>query len=124
MAVLRVKAADKNSILPKYDKAHGYLLYANEDAHLVPYERSKIKVGFSNAFPVNYCALVVQHGDLHVFSGLIDSDFRGDLGVLAVSDRERVVKRGEVIAKMLLLEIELPEICDVSENVVGVVQDG
>jgi len=105
-----------DSILPTYSARDNYTLYANVDAVLRPHERRCLSAGFRLSFPTTHCALIVRRGDLcddmRVLGGLVDSDFRGEIMVIAESPVTRSIKRGDALATMLVLEIATPEIED------------
>lgn len=116
MSVLSIQPILDDSILPTYSPESNYTLYSNADYHILPNERACIGAGFKMAFPANYCALIVKYNDISVLGGLIDSDFRGELGVIVTSAKERLVKRGDAVGTLLLLEIATPVIEDVSAH--------
>lgn len=108
MSELQIQAVGADAILPLYQEKGGYLVFANEDLTLEANQRGKISAGFKCAFSSQYCALMIRNGPLSVFSGLIDSDFRGELSVLVSADKDTSVKRGDLIARMLILKVALP----------------
>ena len=114
MSVLSVQPVDPDSVLPTYSAKDNYTLYSNVDTVLRPHERQCLKAGFRVAFPPSHCALIVKHRDFHqnvrILGGLVDSDFRGEIMVIATSSVEKAVKRGDAVATMLVIEVATPEI--------------
>ena len=98
--------------------AAGLDLYANitEDITLELCKRKKIKTGLRVAIPVGYevqirprSGLADRYGITVLNSpGTIDSDYRGEMGVLLINFGEEplVIKRGERIAQMVVNKIE------------------
>lgn len=114
MSVLNIQPMSKDSVMPTYHPDNSYVLYANEDTQLAENKVSCIRVGFRLFFPPSYCALNVRYKDLKMLGGLIDSDFRGEITAICISPDSRLVRRGEPVARMVILEIGTPEIEDVS----------
>jgi len=116
MSVLRVAKESENAIIPTFDSNGHYTLYALEDSLLMGNVSFPIRTGIKMAIPNNYCAMIVSNGTIKCLGGLIDSDYRGELKVIAIGPTDRTIKRGESIAKMFVLEIESPEleVCDSS----------
>lgn len=110
MSVLNVELMDETAFAPIYDNKNGYLIFASEDTQIKPglknYVRTKIKI----SFPINYGMIICSYGVYETMTGLIDSDYRGEMGAHLITDREKIVKRGEPIAKLLLVEIEILDI--------------
>lgn len=110
MSVLSVQKSCETAIVPTFDCTDHYTLYAMEDTSLYPNRPALIKTGIKLAFPKEYCALIVGNGRVSTLGGLIDSDYRGDVNVIAISTNETFIKKGEPVAKMFVLEIALPDI--------------
>lgn len=115
--------------LPAYatPQSAGLDLRANLDEPLTlrPMERRIIPTGLRIALPVGYEAqvrprsgLALKHGITVLNSpGTIDSDYRGELGVLLVnlSTEDFVVEPGERIAQMVIARHEQAEFIEVSQ---------
>lgn len=110
MAVLSVQKTSEDVKVPSYDKVNQYTLFASEDKHVLPNKVTPIPVGVRVAFPKNYCALIVEGFNFYAVGGLVDSDFRGEISALVHSPVEVFVKKGDPVAKMVMIEIALPEI--------------
>lgn len=92
----------------------GFDLRSVEDKIIGPGERGLIKTGLKMEIPVGYelqirprSGLALKYGLTVINSpGTIDSDYRGELGVILINhgDREIRVERGERIAQGVLKE--------------------
>jgi dUTP pyrophosphatase len=118
---LKVQYADKN--VPRLGHAYhgdaGLDICAAVDVTLAPLERALIPTGLRLAIPAGYAGYVqprsgraIREGlGLVNTPGLIDSNYRGELQVIAINlDGERPIeiKRGERIAQLVILEV--PEV--------------
>lgn len=101
---------ENDAILPIYDSKLQYKLYAFNDSIIKENTRQILRTGLKGSFPSNYCAVISFVGDPHGFHGLIDSDYRGEISVIAFSKIKRTIKRGEFIATLTLIEIDTPNI--------------
>ncbi|ELA41921.1 uncharacterized protein VICG_01105 [Vittaforma corneae ATCC 50505] len=110
MSILSVQKVSEDVKVPVYDKVNQYILFASEDKHLLPNRVTPIPVGVRIAFPKNYCALLIEGFNLYAVGGLVDSDFRGEIRALVHSPVEVFVKKGDPVARMVMIEIALPEI--------------
>lgn len=131
MPVLSVLRSHETAIVPTFKCESHYTLYTIEDTHIHPNRPVLIKTGIKLAFPKSYCALIVGNGRITTLGGLIDSDYRGDVNVIATSTSEVHITRGEAIASMFVLEIALPDIkiserlnnCEVEEEIAPSVEN-
>jgi len=111
--------------------AAAFDLYANVNrVALLPGERKLISTGISVAIPEGFCGLVLPRSGLTLTAGLgvanspglIDSDYRGEVCVVAHNMTETetvVIERGMRIAQLLLLqtpEIELHVVDELNET--------
>lgn len=110
MPVLSVQKVCDSAIVPTFEFKDHYTLYAMEDTHLDPNDPALIRIGVKLSFPRDHCAFIVGNGCVKVLAGLIDSDYRGAICVIAISTSEMLIKKGEAVAKMFVLEIALPDI--------------
>ena len=104
--------------LPSYAHAGdaGADLHASEAVVLGPGERATVGTGVAIALPDGYVALVhprsglaARHGLSIVNSpGTIDSDYRGEVGVILVNLGEApfALKRGDRIAQLVIAPVE------------------
>lgn len=121
MSVLNIMPVSSSSILPKYSQSSNYTIYANADSELLENISTKIEGGFKLSFPKEYCAIITEYEDsdsspIKVLGGLVDSDYRGEIMVIATSPIKRSVKRGQPIAKMIILEVAIPNIENISAD--------
>ena len=118
---MQVKVIRMNETeLPKYETigSAGMDVRANitEDVILVPGAIKLIPVGLKVEIPVGYeiqvrprSGLALKHGlGMANSIGTIDSDYRGEIGVIAInlSDKPYTVKSGERIAQLVLNKVE------------------
>lgn len=118
---LKVKIVNRSGLpLPEYktEESAGMDLSsaANEDVTLKPLERRLIKTGLFIELPKGYEAQVrprsgmaYKHGISVLNSpGTIDSDYRGEIGVIAVnlSNEEYTIPHGERIAQLVIAKHE------------------
>ena len=119
--MVQIKVVNKgNQPLPKYQTSQsaGMDLRANIDAPVLikPLDRKLIPTGLHIALPEGYEAqirprsgLVIKNGITIINTpGTIDSDYRGDVGVILVniSNEDFVVQPGDRIAQMVINKFE------------------
>ena len=122
--MVQIKVVNKgNQPLPKYQTAQsaGMDLRANIDAPVLlkPLDRKLIPTGLHIALPEGYEAQIRPRSGLAIKNGIttlntpgtIDSDYRGDVGVILVnlSHEDFIVKPGERIAQMVINKFEQAE---------------
>ena len=125
---MRVKIVNKsNHPLPEYatSGSAGMDLRASlkEDIILPPMERKLIPTGLYMAIPEGFEAqirprsgLAYKHGITVLNSpGTIDSDYRGEIGVLLVnlSNENFIIKDGERIAQIVFTEVDIASLVEV-----------
>jgi len=108
---VEVKKLDENAIVPEY--AHEtdacFDLHALEATVLAPHKSMLVKTGLAYKIPVGY-EIQVRPRSGHAFKsgvtvlntpGTIDSDYRGDLGVILInhSNNPFVIKQGARVAQ-------------------------
>ncbi len=125
---IQIKSTSKHP-LPKYQtkEAAGLDLQANLDDDIViqPLERRVVPTGLFVSIPQGYelqvrarSGLSLKHGiTLANGVGTIDSDYRGEIGVILVnlSNEPYIIHDGDRIAQMILSKIEQAEIQPVVE---------
>ena len=95
----------------------GYELSSLEDVVLQPFERKLIRTGISIALPPQYAALLIPRSgtainkglSLVTTPGLIDSNYRGELKVIAIDLAPKepiVIKQGDRIAQLVVIKVE------------------
>jgi dUTP pyrophosphatase len=119
---LRVEKTREGATLPT--RAHegdaGLDLYACEAAHLGPGERWSVATGIAVEIPVGHAGLVLprsglarEHGISLVNSpGLIDSGYRGEIGVLVLNTDPAETFRiepGDRIAQLVVVPVAAAE---------------
>ena len=124
-----VKKLDPTAVIPTRANAHdaGYDLYALEDLEIGPHNQKLVKTGISMAIPKGYVGLIWprsglahKHG-LDIFAGVIDSGYRGDIGVILYNSKlnHYKIKKGERIAQILFQKVEgfdLVEVKDLEDS--------
>ena len=118
---MRIKVVNKSNFpLPSYKTigAAGMDLYANIDQPIVlkPLDRVLIPTGLYISVPEGYEAqirarsgMALKHGmTLANGIGTIDSDYRGEVGVILVnlSNEEYVINKGDRIAQLVIAKYE------------------
>ncbi len=123
IAIQRVGKHAEGLPLPSYmsSGAAGMDLYAAcaETILLKPLERALVPTGFAIAIPEGYEAQIRPRSGLALKQGItclntpgtIDSDYRGEVGVILVnlSNQEVQIKRGDRIAQMVIHSVEKAE---------------
>jgi dUTP pyrophosphatase len=93
------------------DGSAGYDLSSAIDCEISPGNRMVIPTGFAWQIPECYAGqiwprsgLAVKHG-IDVLAGLIDNDYRGEVGVVLVNHGLEVfvIKQGDRVAQMVLV---------------------
>ena len=93
-----VKRLTESAIVPT--KAHstdaGFDLYADEDVLIMPGETKLVKTGIAFATPKGYAGLIWDRSGMgskgiHRFAGVIDANYRGEVGVVLNNSRPNVV---------------------------------
>jgi len=109
---MKIKFTDPNAIIPKKGSEHaaGYDLYSCETGVIKPKERRLIKTGLSVEIPSGFygriaprSGLALKHG-IDVMAGVIDADYRGELGVILYntdSTNDYIFNVGDKIAQII-----------------------
>lgn len=92
------------------DQAAGYDLYAAQNSEIDPLKRALIKTNISIAIPKGYYGRIAPRSGLaykngiDVMAGVIDSDYRGDVGVILYNTGVDVfnIKQGDRIAQLII----------------------
>jgi len=122
---LKIKRLDKNVDAPMYahDTDAAFDLRASDDIILKSKEKKIVKTGLSVAIPQGYAGLIwdrsglAAKNSLHVMAGVIDSGYRGEVGVVMVNlgDTDFQVEQNMRIAQMLVQPVATPKIIEVDE---------
>lgn len=126
--ILRIKRLDTGLPLPAY--AHegdaGMDLYAAADVTLQPFERALVPTGIAVAIPEGFAGFVQPRSGLAIkrglslvnAPGLIDSHYRGEIGVIAINlDATEPIHivRGDKVAQFVIQAVERAELEEVDE---------
>lgn len=122
---LKIKKLDNDVNLPSY--AHDYDaafdLPSRVNITLKPGKKEIVKTGLSMAIPNGYAGLIwdrsglAAKNSLHVMAGVIDSGYRGEIGVVMINlgQEDFEIEKNMRIAQMLIQKVELPTISEVEE---------
>lgn len=106
----------------------GYDLYSIEDGVVPGRGRSLVKTGVIVQIPEGYCGqiwprsgLSVKHG-IETGAGIIDSDYRGELGVVLhnLTNNDFHYEKNTRIAQLLIVPVATPElnqVINIEDNV-------
>lgn len=124
---MRIQVINKSSLPlpePKTFGSAGIDLYANiAKLVLKPLDRALIPTGLYLSIPEGYegqirarSGLALKHGiSLANGIGTIDSDYRGEIGVILVNlgKDEYIINKGDRIAQLVIVKNEKVELCEV-----------
>ncbi len=110
---IHIKLLSEKAVIPTKATAFsaGYDLYAAEDAEVPKLCRKLIKTNVSMAIPINNYGRIAPRSGLaykngiDILAGVIDSDYRGDIGVILYNtdkDSDFEVKIGDKIAQIII----------------------
>lgn len=126
---MKVKKLRDGAILPTYQTEHAAAMDAHacidEARVLQPMERTMVPTGIAIELPIGYelqirarSGLAIKHG-ISIINGIgtIDSDYRGELGVLLVNlgNEPFTIEPGMRIAQLVVARYERVEWSVVSE---------
>ena len=101
----------------------GYDLWSVESYTLKPLERKLFKTGISVEIPEGHygriaprSGLAYKHG-LDVLAGVIDSSYRGEIGVILINlgDKDVYITHGDRVAQLIVESCRYPEMIQVDE---------
>jgi dUTP pyrophosphatase len=117
MSSLKVVVLEENGFVPKRGTEYsaGLDLFSPVDAVIFPAQRMLIKLNISIELQVGTFAHILPRSGLalkngiHVGAGVIDSDYRGNVGVLLFnfSDQPFNITKGDRIAQMVIQKYEM-----------------
>jgi len=121
---LKIKRLHPDAKIPSF--AHlgdvGLDMYALETKTIQPAEHFIFMNGFALEFPEGYGAIVkdkssISKAGLHTMGGVFDAGYRGEYNVHLVnlSDKPYTVEKGDKVAQLVILKVEIPEIEEVEE---------
>jgi dUTP pyrophosphatase len=113
---------DAKLVQPAHAGDVGFDLYAMEGITVKPGEHARIYNGFALEFPNGYAAIVkdkssISKAGLHTMGGVFDAGFRGEYNVHLVNlgSEAYTIEKGDKVAQIVILKVELPEIEEVSK---------
>lgn len=119
----------KDAQMPTYSTsgAAGADLYAATSVTIPSGGRCLIPIGVSMEIPEGYfCYVMGRSGNtikkgLHVALGLVDEDYRGEIGVMAFNQSDEAISfaKGDRVAQMVILpypKVEFVEVDELSET--------
>lgn len=129
---LYIRRTDKEVPLPSYAKDGDAALdlRAAREETIPPGERRILSTGVHVAIPEGYAGLVwdrsglaARHG-IHVMAGVIDSGYRGEIGVVAVNlgGEDFQVRKSDRVAQLLIqpvARVDTVEVDELPESVRG-----
>lgn len=115
-----IKKLDENAIVPKTAYGSGDAgvdICALEACTLEPFERKLIRTGFAIAIPEGFGGFVLPRSGLALKQGLsivnapglIDSNYRGEVGVIAINLDPKnpiEIQAGDRIAQLVIMRVE------------------
>ena len=122
MKSIEVQKMNEEATLPTRSHSNdaGMDLYAVEDIFLEPGEGKIGKTGIALAIEPGYYGQIADRSSLgkkgiKTAGGVIDSDFRGEVGVILwnLSKESIHLKKGERIAQLIILPVATPQIQNV-----------
>lgn len=124
---VRVKLLHPDAKLPTRSYAGaGYDMYAVEDTTIEPGQVLPVKIGIAIEFLPGFAGLFWDRSGmgkkgLHVFGGVIDEDYRGELMVLVHNSTTRnyTIAKGDRVAQFLLqpvMQYEVEQVETLSET--------
>ena len=121
--VVRIKRVNKNAKLPfrGTEGAAGYDLAAAQSAVVPAHGKVLVKTGLAMALPPGCYGRIAPRSGLalkkfiDVGAGVIDSDYRGELGVILFNfgNEDFVVNQGDKVAQLIFEKIKTPTVKEV-----------
>ncbi len=112
MKLLKIKKLNKDAKVPKY--AHfndaGIDLYCIKKTTIAPRQRVLVETGIAMQIPLGFAGLIwdksglsTKYG-LHVFAGVIDATYRGEIKILLYNSSSKAFtfEKGDKISQMLI----------------------
>ena len=130
--VLRFKKLDDRAVLPTRGSAlaAGLDVYSIEDVEIVPKQRVMARTGLAVAIPPGFYGRIAPRSGLaakkglDVLSGVIDSDYRGEVICLLYNTSDEIINlpAGSKICQIIIEQIITPDAAwatDLEETVRG-----
>lgn len=111
---VKVKLMHPDAKIPFYgsEQAAGFDIYATQDVILEPGKLTKIPSGLAVEIPEGFCLQLWDRSGLgikgiHHFTGIIDSDYRGEFNLLLFNsgEKEYKIEKGDRIVQALILPV-------------------
>ena len=114
---------NKEAISPERNSkgAAGYDLYALKERQVNPLGFTQIPTGIAMSIPSHLMGEIRARSglaqEIEVFAGTIDSDYRGEILILAKTRKNKIIhiKEGDRIAQIVFTRIETPELEEVQK---------
>lgn len=112
--ILDIKLLSNTAKAPRknYNSDAGFDLFSDEEVVLLAGAVTKVKTKVSMSIPDGYCGIIKDRsslgsGGIHVFAGVIDSAYRGEIIICLFNSRisEYRVLAGDKIAQMLIVPV-------------------
>ena len=114
--MLKVKLINPDAFPPKRanEFAAGYDLYASEGCIIEPHKHYIVKTGISIELPLNTYGRIAPRSGFtvkkhsHIGAGVIDSDYRGEIGIVVFnldSHESITIEKGNKIAQLIITPI-------------------
>jgi dUTP pyrophosphatase len=122
--MLRVRRTNSAAVLPRRSTEHsaGYDLFGLDDVYLEPQTVKLVKTGIEIEIPSGYYGKIESRSGnslkgIGVTAGVIDSDYRGEVGVLLtnITDRALSIPKDRAIAQMIILRYESLHVVEVDK---------
>ena len=117
--VLRFKQLDPRAVLPRRGSAlaAGLDVFAIEDVEIGPKQRAAARTGLAVAIPAGFYGRIAPRSGLaakkglDVLSGVIDSDYRGEILCLLYNTSDEIINlpAGSKICQLIIEQIIMPE---------------
>ncbi|MBR9679114.1 MAG: dUTP diphosphatase [Nanoarchaeota archaeon] len=117
--IVKFKILSESAKIPKKSREGdaGLDLHSDEELVLSPGKRKSIGTGIACEIPKNFVGLFWDRGGwsfkhgLHTLAGVIDSNYRGELKVIAVNLGAEEIKilKGDRIAQLLVQPVSIVE---------------
>jgi dUTP pyrophosphatase len=115
---IKFNLLSKDSILPTFatSGSAGLDISSPKDIKIPSKSRHLIQSGLSVNIPIGYYGQIASRSglayrhSLDVVAGVIDSDYRGEIGILLAnnSDIDYYIKKGDRIAQLIIIKIAYP----------------
>jgi len=127
---IQVKKLSERAIIPTQgsEYAAGYDLYAAEEGFVAAECRLLVKTNISVSIPKGYYGRIAPRSGLayksgiDIMAGVIDSDYRGDVGVILYNTdvKDFEFKKGDRIAQLIIekcYNVEWQEVFELEDSV-------